>query len=212
MQHFKTHTLFMFLGLFALGALFYSCGNQGSKSKKEQEALTKKKPSENLKIGNLIFEPSNLSEVTFLNGDMITEAKSQQEWEIAGKNKEAAWCYSSQKNQFGEKEIFYNYYALTDPRKIVDASKLMSKEMVEELIKSSSSKDQIKGLFKNAFSEERNYAGKYFDLKVVNWWVFDTIQTEDDRAIAVSWSPMEDRAYITKVSKGSGFLIRCLKK
>ncbi len=53
----------------------------------------------------------------FRNGDKIPEAKTAEEWEKAGKNKEPAWCYYDNNPSNGTKYgKLYNWYAVKDPR------------------------------------------------------------------------------------------------
>ena len=53
----------------------------------------------------------------FQNGDKIQEAKTDSEWEKAGKNKEPAWCYYDNNSSNGKKYgKLYNFYAVNDPR------------------------------------------------------------------------------------------------
>jgi uncharacterized protein (TIGR02145 family) len=66
-------------------------------------------------IGEQIWMTENLNVSTFRNGDLIQEAKTDQEWKSAAENMQPAWCYSENSNgkQFAK---LYNYYAITDPR------------------------------------------------------------------------------------------------
>ena len=59
----------------------------------------------------------NLDVATFRNGDPIPEAKSNEEWQKAGENKQPAWCYYDNDPKNGA--IYgklYNWYAVNDPR------------------------------------------------------------------------------------------------
>jgi len=59
----------------------------------------------------------NLDVDKFRNGDIIPEAKTNQEWKEAGKNKQSAWCYYQNDPSNGEKYgRLYNWYAVIDPR------------------------------------------------------------------------------------------------
>jgi uncharacterized protein (TIGR02145 family) len=70
-----------------------------------------------VKIGNQIWSAENLYVDKFANGDKIFEMKSNNDWELAIKNKEAAWCYYNNDSSLGA--IYgklYNWYAVADPR------------------------------------------------------------------------------------------------
>lgn len=78
--------------------------------------------NEEVKIGDQIWMSTNLSVDTFQNGDIVTWAKSAEEWAQATKNKTPAWCYlnydSSSVDSAG---IVYNFYAVKDPRGLAPA-------------------------------------------------------------------------------------------
>jgi len=70
-----------------------------------------------VKIGNQVWMAENLNVEKFRNGDPIPEAKTDEEWEKAGKNEEPAWCYYDNDPSNGTKYgKLYNWYAVNDPR------------------------------------------------------------------------------------------------
>ena len=70
-----------------------------------------------VKIGNQTWMAENLDVDKFQNGDPIPEAKTEEEWVNAGKNKMPAWCYfnndPTRRLKYGK---LYNWYAVIDPR------------------------------------------------------------------------------------------------
>ena len=71
-------------------------------------------------IGNQIWADSNLNVVKFSNGDIIFQANSAEEWTLALKNKQPAWCYYNyDENQGLKYGKLYNWYAVNDYRGIV---------------------------------------------------------------------------------------------
>jgi uncharacterized protein (TIGR02145 family) len=69
------------------------------------------------KIGNQIWMAQNLNVDRFRNGDPIPEARSNEEWESAGKNGKPAWCYYENDPANGTKYgKLYNWHAVNDPR------------------------------------------------------------------------------------------------
>lgn len=68
-------------------------------------------------IGAQVWMTKNLDVSTFRNGDPIPQAKTNEEWEKAGENKQAAWCYyendASNGTKYGK---LYNWYAVVDVR------------------------------------------------------------------------------------------------
>ena len=68
-------------------------------------------------IGDQVWMTKNLDVSTFRNGDPIPEAKTDEEWEKAGENKQPAWCYynndPANSTKYGK---LYNWFAVKDPR------------------------------------------------------------------------------------------------
>lgn len=70
-----------------------------------------------VKIGTQIWMTENLNVSTFRNGDAIPEAKTNEEWEQAGQNKQPAWCYYNNDPKNGAKYgKLYNWFAVNDSR------------------------------------------------------------------------------------------------
>jgi uncharacterized protein (TIGR02145 family) len=59
----------------------------------------------------------NLDVTRFINGDVILQAQTDEEWVTADKNRQPAWCYydndSRHDSSYGK---LYNWYAVSDPR------------------------------------------------------------------------------------------------
>lgn len=73
--------------------------------------------SQTVKIGNQVWMTKNLNVDKFRNGDPIPQAKTNEEWEIAGENEQPAWCYYNNNLKNGKKYgKLYNWYAVNDPR------------------------------------------------------------------------------------------------
>ncbi len=69
------------------------------------------------KIGNQEWMAKNLDISTFRNGDPIPEMKTTEEWKMANRKKEPAWCYYENSPENGKKYgILYNWFAVVDPR------------------------------------------------------------------------------------------------
>lgn len=68
-------------------------------------------------IGSQTWMAENLNVSTFRNGDPIPEARTNEEWEKAGKEGKPAWCYYDNDPKNGSKYgKLYNWYAVNDPR------------------------------------------------------------------------------------------------
>jgi uncharacterized protein (TIGR02145 family) len=71
-----------------------------------------------IKIGNQLWMTENLNTDRFRNGDIIPEAKTQREWQLANSKKQPAWCSFEPtgvklKGAYGK---LYNWYAINDTR------------------------------------------------------------------------------------------------
>ena len=70
-----------------------------------------------VQIGDQLWMVENLNVISFLNGDPIQQAMSEEEWEDAGDEYMPAWCYYAYDDGNGKKYArLYNWYAVTDPR------------------------------------------------------------------------------------------------
>jgi uncharacterized protein (TIGR02145 family) len=77
------------------------------------------KPYESVKIGNQVWMKRNLNVIHFCNGDLIPEAKTDEEWKKAGEEGKPAWCYYDNNPENGK--IYgklYNWFAVNDSRGI----------------------------------------------------------------------------------------------
>jgi uncharacterized protein (TIGR02145 family) len=80
------------------------------------------KPFSSVTIGNQIWMTENLNVDRFRNGDLIPEAKTADEWELAGNNKQPVWCYYNNDPANGKKYgKLYNFYAVNDSRGLAPA-------------------------------------------------------------------------------------------
>jgi len=70
-----------------------------------------------IKIGNQTWSIKNLDVSTFCNGEIIPQAKTDEEWNRAGNDKQPAWCYYNNDLKNGAKYgKLYNWYAVSDSR------------------------------------------------------------------------------------------------
>jgi uncharacterized protein (TIGR02145 family) len=91
--------------------------NTSTNSQNSTNSITQTGNYKSVKIGTQTWMVENLNVSTFRNGDPIPEAKTNEEWEKAGKNKQPAWCYYDNDPKNGAKYgKLYNWYAVSDPR------------------------------------------------------------------------------------------------
>ena len=82
-----------------------------------KEVFKKQTIFKSVEIGTQTWMTTNLNESTFRNGDVISEAKTKEEWENARKDGKPAWCYYNNDPKIGA--IYgklYNWFAVNDPR------------------------------------------------------------------------------------------------
>ncbi len=81
-----------------------------------------KGPVKGVAIGTQVWTTKNLNVATFRNGDAIPQAKTDEEWEAAGANRQPAWCYYENNTANGTKYgKLYNWYAVVDTRGLAPA-------------------------------------------------------------------------------------------
>jgi uncharacterized protein (TIGR02145 family) len=75
-----------------------------------------------VKIGEQVWMAENLNVDRFMNGDIISHAKTNEEWIQAGNEKKPAWCYynNDTNNGFTYGKL-YNWYAVNDSRGLAPA-------------------------------------------------------------------------------------------
>ena len=73
--------------------------------------------AQSVTIGTQVWMTKNLDVSRFRNGDLISEAKTYEEWVKAGENKQPVWCYFDNDPANGKKfGRCYNWYAVNDAR------------------------------------------------------------------------------------------------
>ena len=77
--------------------------------------------NKSIQVGTQTWMAENLNVSTFRNGDVILQAQSDEAWQEAGFNKQAAWCYYNDRIEDSDIEVktygkLYNSFAINDPR------------------------------------------------------------------------------------------------
>ena len=181
-------------------------------------------------IGTQTWTTKNLDVATFRNGDAIPQAKTDEEWQVAGDNKQPAWCYYDNDPKNGAKYgKLYNWYAVNDARGLAPlgyhipsdtewtklSDYLGGEESAGEKMKRNS------GWFANGNGTNssgfsglpggfRNYGGGFFDVdEHGDWW------SASEHVETIAWgrelgsgSSYLDRGYY---SKDYGLSVRCVR-
>ena len=185
-------------------------------------------PVEEIQIGAQVWARRNLNVEKFRNGESIIEAKTIQEWDKAGENKQPAWCfYENDSNNGILSGKLYNWYAINDKRGLApvgwivpsnsDWIKLINflggeglagSELIfkENLVKSGRSKSGFDGMLDG----HRMAAGHFIgNGEFCSWWS----STEDGANSALSRGISYREPYIGEghSNKGFGYYVRCIK-
>jgi hypothetical protein len=187
--------------------LLFSChNNEKGKANKVEEPTDKNLQTD---FESAKFDTEFCEITTFLNGDSILHAQSAKEWKEACKGKTAAWCYADPIKKEG---ILYNYYVLQDKRGIVPDLKKITRDQADKLKKELV---QRKKEWTIAFSEngyvQRSFTGQNYNLKFVQFWIFDDADVENNQANIMVWDLKLKTFDIEKVSINNGYRIWLLK-
>lgn len=184
------------------------------------------------KIGEQIWKVENLNLERFRNGDIIPEARSEEEWISAGENKQPAWCYyenvSNEEEKYGK---LYNWYAVNDPRGLAPSGwHIPSKSEWNELInylggEKQASKSMIGSFqfhandpgdsgFNALLAGQRNYCCSAVFTEFgegTDWWISDEDNNERAFNCKLEFNQYRKKCYINSWFKSEGMYVRCIK-
>lgn len=107
-----------YLNLSILFFILIGCNPNGENNSTETTVSL----SDTVVIGNQTWTSVNWYSTTFSNGDTIPEAPSYKEWKAFVKLQQPCWMYyENPKNPKTPRSILYNWYAISDPRKLAPA-------------------------------------------------------------------------------------------
>ena len=182
-------------------------------------------------IGSQTWTVLNLDVATFRNGDPITQAKTNEDWEAAGVNKQPAWCYYDNDPKNGTKYgKLYNWYAVNDSRGLAPAGYhiptdeewtllstfLGGEDVAGKKMKSTSGwNDDGNGTNSSGFSGlpggcRNYYSGLFFNVgKFGNWW------SASENYESVAWDRVlnsgDSNLFRFSYYKSYGFSVRCVR-
>ena len=181
-------------------------------------------------IGTQVWTTKNLDVATFRNGDAIPQAKTDEEWETAGENKQPAWCYYENNTTNGTKSgKLYNWYAVNDARGLAPAgwhiptdeewtvlSTYLGGEVVagKKMKSSSGWNDAGNGNNSSGFTGlpggYRYYDGYFSFVGILgNWW------SASEYVGSNAWLRLlyDDYSNLSRYSDGQeyGFSVRCVR-
>lgn len=208
--------------------LITSCGDSCGDLISFEDEVT----METVVIGEQTWQSRNLNVDRFRNGDLIQEAKTNEEWLKANEDKEPAWCYYDNKEENGE--IYgklYNWYAITDPRGLVpeefDGFEISSdsdwKELTDFLKSAAGKKLKATTGWPSDGNGSNDYGftalpggmraatGKFSKFNETGYWWTSTPELTGT-AWYRSMSCEDDNVNRVSFSKGNGYSIRLVEK
>jgi uncharacterized protein (TIGR02145 family) len=173
----------------------------------------------------------NLKESFFRNGDQIPEAKSNEEWWDAEKNKKPVWCYYE--NDPSNGDIYgklYNWYAVTDTRILAPIGWHIASynewSILRDFLGENSAGNKLKEIGATHWIMANKEAVLYTDFQALpggqrykkgfeglgligQWWC----TTKSERNLPWRWAIHHDHSRITWVEQFEyfGFSVRCIK-
>ncbi len=181
-------------------------------------------------IGNQIWMAENLNTEKFRNGELIFQANTNEEWRVAGLNKQAAWCYYDNDPVNGSKYgKLYNWYAVSDSRSLApegwhiptfkEFAELIfflgGDEVSAEKMKSEDGwYDRGNGSNGYGFTALpgglRGFNGAFEAIGAKGDWWASTEESPSD-AWYISINYFDSFCYEDLNDKGSGFSLRCIR-
>ena len=184
-----------------------------------------------VQIFNQIWNAENLSIDRFRNGDIIPEARTSEEWRIAGENKQPVWCYYNNDPKNGE--IYgklYNWYAVNDPRGLAPVGFHMPTDAEWTVLTNYLGGEKVAGVklkslqgwanggngsnssnFNSLPGGSRLLAGNFSGIsKESYWWTFSESLADSGWARCLRF----DKAKVVRSSrnfKGKGCYVRCVR-
>jgi uncharacterized protein (TIGR02145 family) len=185
-----------------------------------------------LKIGSQTWMTTNLNVTHFRNGDLIKEAKTDEEWNECARKKIPAWCYFHNDEANDRKTgKLYNWYAVNDPRGIApegyhvptedDWKKLVNQLGGEEVAAPKMRYGKQWGDSILVMSPKGNFGAtpsgwrKFTEEKVeflnegAYWWCATALSLKFAWTRYLLFHSKEVKSYC--YNKGSGLAVRCLK-
>ena len=183
--------------------------------------------TQSVTIGTQVWTTKNLDAATFRNGDLIPEAKTDEEWIAAGKNKQPAWCYYENDIKNGTKYgKLYNWYAVVDARGLAPAgwhvptdeewTLFLDRDGAGKRIKSTSgwlengngtNSSGFSGLPGGCRDSDGDFSGVGYGG---SWWSVSEANAKNAWGRALNYDDSNLRAYLF-LRKRLGFSVRCVK-
>ena len=186
-----------------------------------------------VKYGLQEWIASNLNVSSFRNGDVIPEAKTDEEWSKAGSEGKPAWCYFN--NDPENRKIYgklYNWYAINDTRGLTPegwsipvnnhwmklVKNLLGVDVAGVKLKNKTGWKSKNGTDKIGFAAlpggYRNENGVFKELGTkCQWWAnSEPVEVQKSNLIySLMLNDFTKEVSYIKITKESGLSVRCIK-
>ena len=179
-----------------------------------------------VQIGFQTWSCQNLNVDKFRNGDPIHHAKSENEWVNASRNKQPAWCYFDNDPGNGNKHgKLYNWYAVNDARGLApEGWRVPTDDDWHQFVNNFGGfPTNIKKIKKNnkwnvllsgvrSDNEWGELSGGFFLYGIGNhggWWASNNYSQSEGIMFDLNCIASSENTF--RISKGSGYSVRCLK-
>lgn len=187
--------------------------------------------AKSIKISHQEWMPQNLNVDRFRNGDVIPQAKTDQEWQQYNQQGKPAWCYYENLEANGAKYgRMYNWYAVNDKRGLAPEGwripidrdwadlghTLGSEEIAGYAMKATSGWNEggngsNSSKFNGVPGGYRHYNGQFSSAGDNGfWWSADMYDADNANASYLSKSL--ENLYRNYFNRGYGFSVRCIKE
>jgi uncharacterized protein (TIGR02145 family) len=210
----------LFLGKIITFALCFACVSKSVAQQSENSSigLAQGTSMAEVKIGNQTWLTQNLNVDKFRNGDLIPEAKTNEEWEKAGSEGKPAWCYYENDPSNGVKfGKLYNWYTITDIRMVApEGWKIPTFNDFTDLVYSINNEDNL--LFSKDpkgmgiwYSGDRNFQGEFYNLnQSAHLW--SSSMNNEFNAKYQLLGEHDGYSDLSEDNRGAGFSVRLIKE
>ena len=186
-----------------------------------------------IKYGLQEWTACNLNGSKFLNGDVIPEARTNEEWIKAGADSKPAWCYFNNDPENGKKYgKLYNWYAINDPKGLAPkgwlipsnpswttlVKNLLGVDVAGVKLKSKTGWKSKNGTNNIGFEAlpggYRNEKGEFKDFGTkAQWWAnSEPVEVKKSNMIySLMLNNNTVEVSYLKMNKASGLSVRCIK-
>lgn len=180
-------------------------------------------------IDGQVWSTKNLDVSKFKNGDLIPQAKTDEEWKQAGESQKPAWCYydndPTNDKKFGK---LYNWYAVNDKRGLApEGFHIPTDEEWDDLFYFLGDNAGLKMKTKSGWKDKtgngnnesgftalpsgvRTYDARFCEIeKSAYYW--SSTEKDSYSAMTVKLDYLSNNTSLYEWDKSEGYSVRCLK-